>query len=72
MKFSIKDFFSKCDQIRSFLRIWTYLLKKFLMENFIFCEVFYKSRKALRGNIYLEKKLTTSISDKYSRFKPIY
>ena len=42
------------------------------MENFIFCEVFYKSRKALRGNIYLEKKLTTSISDKYSRFKPIY
>ena len=22
MKFSIKDFFSKCDQIRSFLRIW--------------------------------------------------
>ena len=72
MKFSIKDFFSKCDQIRSFLRIWRYLLKKSLMENFIFCKVFYKSRKALRGNIYLEKKLTTSISDKYSRFKPIY
>ena len=31
MKFSIKDFFSKCDQIRSFLRIWSYLLKKYLM-----------------------------------------
>ena len=28
MKFSIKDFFSKCDQICSFLRIWSYLLKK--------------------------------------------
>ena len=28
MKFSIKDFFSKCDQIRRFLRIWSYLLKK--------------------------------------------
>ena len=28
MKFSIKDFFSKCDQIRCFLRIWSYLLKK--------------------------------------------
>ena len=39
MKFSIKDFFSKCDQIRSFLRIWSYLLKKYLMENFIFCTV---------------------------------
>ena len=39
MKFSIKDFFSKCDQIRSFLRIWSYLLKKSLIENFIFCAV---------------------------------
>ena len=36
LKFSIKDFFSKCDQTRSFLRIWSYLLKKSLMENFIF------------------------------------
>ena len=40
MKFPIKDFFSKCDQIRSFPRIWSYLLKKSLMENFIFCAVF--------------------------------
>ena len=36
MKFPIKDFFSKCDQIRSFLRIWSHLLKKSRMENFIF------------------------------------
>ena len=36
MKFSIKDFLSKCDQIRSFLRIWSHLLKKSLMENFFF------------------------------------
>ena len=28
MKFSIKDFVSKCDQIRRFLRIWSHLLKK--------------------------------------------
>ena len=39
MKFSIKDLFSKCDQIRSFLRIWSYLLKKSVMENCIFCAV---------------------------------
>ena len=39
MKFSIKDFLSKCDQIRRFLRIWSHLLKKSLMENFIFCAV---------------------------------
>ena len=25
-KFSIKDFFSKCDQIQSFRRIWSHLL----------------------------------------------
>ena len=36
MKFSIKGFFSKCDQIRKKLRIWSHLLKKFLTENFIF------------------------------------
>ena len=40
MKFSIKDFFSKCDQIRRKLRICAYLLKKPLMENFIFCVVY--------------------------------
>ena len=39
-KFSIKDFFIKCDQIRSFQRIWSHLLKKSLMENFIFCAAF--------------------------------
>ena len=38
MKFSIKDFFSKCDQIRRKLRIWSHLLKKSLMENLIFFE----------------------------------
>ena len=37
MKFSIKDFFSKCDQFRTKLRIWSHLLKKSLMENLIFC-----------------------------------
>ena len=36
MKFSIKDFFSKYDEIRIFLRIWSHILKKSLMENFIF------------------------------------
>ena len=34
IKFYIKDFFSKYDQIRS------YLLKKSLMKNFIFCAVY--------------------------------
>ena len=43
MKFSIKDFFNKCDQIRSFLRIWSHSLKKSLMETSFFvqwCQTF--------------------------------
>ena len=38
-KFSFKDFFSQCDQISSFLRIWVHLLKKHLIGNLIFCAV---------------------------------
>ena len=34
MKFSIKGFFSKCDQICRKLRIWSHLSKKSLIENF--------------------------------------
>ena len=41
IKFSIKDFFSKCDQIPSFLRILSHLLKKSIMENFVFCAVLF-------------------------------
>ena len=39
MKFYSKGLFSKCDQMRSFLRIWSHLLKKSLMEKFLFCAV---------------------------------
>ena len=39
MKFSIKDFFSKCNQVCRELRIWSLLLKKSLMENINFCSV---------------------------------
>ena len=48
IKFSIEDFFSKCDQIRSFLRIWLYLLKNSLIENFIFCAVYIAIRSKMR------------------------
>ena len=39
MKSYIKSSFSKCDEICSILRICSHLLKKSLMENFIFCVV---------------------------------
>ena len=48
MKFSITDFFSKCDKIRSFLRIWSHSRKKSLMENFIFCAVLLLRKHSLR------------------------
>ena len=50
MKFFIKDFLSKCDEIHSFLQIWSHLLNKFLMENFIFCA---SISKTVRVNIDL-------------------
>ena len=36
IKFSFKDFFSKCDKNRNFLRIWSHLLKTSVMENLTF------------------------------------
>ena len=39
IKSSIENFFSKCDQIRRFLRIWSHLLTKSVMESLIFCAV---------------------------------
>ena len=41
MKFSIKELFSIFNQIGSFLRIWSHLLKKSLMEKFICCVMLY-------------------------------
>ena len=42
MKFSIRDFFSKHDQIHSFLWIWSHLLNKSLTENFSSVQCFEK------------------------------
>ena len=56
MKFSIKYFSRKCDQIRSFLRIWSHLLKKSLMENFIFYGVTPIVKGASKD--YVDERLT--------------
>ena len=39
LSFPLTDFLNKCDQKRWKLRIWSHLLKKYVMENFIFCAV---------------------------------
>ena len=54
MKFSIKDFFNKCDQILRKLRIWSHLLKKSLMENFVFCAVNFPAEHLQRFALNIE------------------
>ena len=63
MKFSSKDFFSKCDQIRRKLQIWSHVLKKSLTENFIFCAVKGKNSKHLTA-----KKKETKLVVKVEAF----
>ena len=84
LKFSIKDFSSNCHQIRSFLRIWSHSPEKSLMENIIFCAVYFKSvnclsciknifvHKCYKGESSLErssKKINHNVSEISSRFK---
>ena len=53
MKISVKDFFSKFDQIHSFLWLWSHLMKKSLMENFIFYAVHKYFKVQQRFFLYL-------------------
>ena len=52
-EFSIKDFFSNCDQINQFLWFWSHLLKKSLMENSIFCAVMHSYAFIYDSVLYL-------------------
>ena len=63
MKFSIKDFFRKCDQIRRKLWIWSHLLKKSLIENFIFCAVIAHKQSLVRLEYAGKKNPETSQKD---------
>ena len=62
MKFSIKDFFSKCDQIRSHRRIWSHWLKKSLMENFIFLCSVYLGLSVTYDELFLSKVVIVTLS----------
>ena len=50
IEFFIKNFFSKYDQIRNFLRIWSRLLKKSLLKNFFFLFSVIEQKKWIGGN----------------------
>ena len=62
VKFSIKDFFSKCDQIRSYWRIWSHWLKKSSMENFIFLCSVYLGLSVTYDELFLSKVVIVTLS----------
>ena len=64
MKFSIKDFFSNCDQTHSFLQIWLHLLKKSLMENFTFCAAFGHISHNVQCLLYLTNIIRVALISK--------
>ena len=78
MKFSIKDFFSKCDQIRWKLRIWSHLLKKSLMQNFIFgavivvLKLYSASLKEVCEGFQFLVKLQTVHQQHYQNWTPLW
>ena len=61
---AFNDFLSKCDQIRRNLRIWSYLLKKSLMKNFIFCTVYIsvegKIILGMRNKMFYKKEVVSA------------
>ena len=52
IKFSITGFFVRCNQIHSFLQIWSHLLKKSVMENLIFLRG--ENSMVVKGNPVLQ------------------
>ena len=82
IKFSIKDFFSKWDQIHRKLQIWSHLLKKSLIENFIFCAVwdyiglsYFSKLFALKLELqvpFLDYALKLDVFCYYWKTKPIF
>ena len=86
IKFTIIDFFSKCDQIRRKLRISSHTLKRSVTENFIFCAVFVKPLCHIRPQkfeykpnlfqkprrTYSGRPFTNKLPPSFSKFLYIY
>ena len=77
MKFSIRDFFSKCDQIRNFLRIWSHLLKKYLMEKLLWVvlKMFVLIKKSIFISytiVFVTEYLSNYVIPVYYWFKTIW
>ena len=63
MKLFIKDFFSKCDQIRRLLKIWSHLLKISLIH--FFCAVLHAWFRKSHPDVFCKKKVVLEISQNW-------
>ena len=70
MKFSMKNFFRKCEQICKKLRIWSHLLKKSLIENFLFCAV--PSVSYLVRGLFMQFGYFQRLSEFFDLFGKVY
>ena len=70
MKLSMKDYFSKYDQISRKLRIWSHLLMKSIIKNFVFCVA---CHQVLWGRSLIKCSITLkcSIVDLFSKKLPV-
>ena len=66
-KFSIIDFFSKCDKICKKLWIWSQLLKKLLIDSFIFCAASPTTAGFTQSNLH-ESKISTFYNKAVNEF----
>ena len=64
---SIKDFFIKCDQIRSLPWICSHLLKKSLTENSIFVQWYISSAELFTANNFCDRFWITLSKSRRSR-----
>ena len=66
---ALKDFRSNCDQIGRKQQIWSHLLKKFLMENFIFCAVKHANLPLILFTVRSKIPLLTTIFLLFFKYK---
>ena len=70
MKFSIKDFFSKCDKIQRKLPIWSHLLNKSLIKNYTLNIL--ESRNGIKMNTYVIRYSVIKISPFLYSQRPVW
>ena len=72
VKFSAKDLFDKCEQIRSFMRICSHLLNKFLTKKFIFCALICASRQNTTANMKITYFLKNYVASLFTFFEKVF